>query len=79
MRYGVCIGAESQKIAAAKACGYDYVESAFELLAAAPAEKLSEFAAELKRQNIPCESVNGFLPGSLKLVGSEVDPGGLSV
>lgn len=73
MRFGICIGGDFLKIAPAKRCGYDYVESAFEMLANAPSQQFSDFADELKKNDIPCESVNCFLPGSLKVVGPQVD------
>ena len=73
MRFGVCIGSDAQKIAIAKKSGFDYVESAFEMLASAPSQIFTDFQDELKKNQIPCESVNCFLPGSLKVVGPQVD------
>lgn len=73
MRFGVCIGGDYEKISVAKQCGFDYVESAFELLAADPKEKFEGFLAELKRNDMTCESVNCFLPRNLNVVGENVD------
>lgn len=73
MKFGVCIGGECEKIAIAKKCGFDYVESAFGLLAADPREKYDAFLNELKKYDFTCESVNCFLPGNLNVVGENVD------
>lgn len=73
MRYGVCIGGDIPRIRLAKQSGFDYVESGFGVLVSDPEEKQNEFIAALRRENIPCESVNCFLPGNLKVVGPEVN------
>lgn len=73
MRYGICIGGDHPHIAIAKACGFDYVESAFGLLASDPKEKYDLFLSELKKNEMTCESVNCFLPGNLNVVGENVD------
>ena len=73
MRFGVCIGGDCGKISVAKQCGFDYVESAFSLLAADPKEQFDSFLAELKKNEMTCESVNCFLPGNLNVVGENVD------
>ena len=73
MRYGVCIGGDAPKIKLAKEYGFDYVESCFSLLAVDSDEKFNEFVSELKANDIKAESVNCFMPGSIKTTGENVD------
>lgn len=73
MRYGVCIGGDASKIKLAKEYGFDYVESCFSLLAVDSDEKFNEFVSELKANDIKAESVNCFMPGSIKTTGENVD------
>jgi len=74
MRYGICIGGDAGKIAVAKALGYDYVESGFSLLANEDeADNYREFKKQLIANDMPCESVNCFMPGHLKVTGENVD------
>ena len=78
MRFGICIGSDAKKIPIAKKLGYDYVESCFALLAEDPEEQFLRFRNALIENGITCESVNCFLPGSLKVTGDEVDYAALS-
>ena len=78
MKFGVCIGGDSDRIAVCKSLGYDYVESAFSLLADENEEPYERFRLKLAEQNIPCWSVNCFLPSSLKVTGPDVDIPALS-
>jgi sugar phosphate isomerase/epimerase len=74
MKFGVCIGSDSQKIEISKRLGYDYVESCFSLLADKNEESNYEvFREKLIENGIPCLSVNCFLPSSLKVTGDQVD------
>ena len=73
MRLGVCIGDNAAEIRIAKESGFDYVESGFSMLADKNGEKREAFAAELKKREFTCESVNCFIPGSLPVVGPCVD------
>lgn len=73
MKFGVCIGEDYKKIAIAKKLGYDYVESSFGLLTDTDETKYDSFQQNLIEYDIPCISVNCFLPGSLKVTGPEVD------
>ena len=73
MKFGVCIGDDSEKIAICKKLGFDYVESSFGMLASENEERYNLFQKALKENNFPCISVNCFLPGSLKVTGPDVD------
>lgn len=74
MRYGMCIGGDVSKIEKCKNAGYDYVESCFSLLAEEKeAENYDRFSEELKRTGMTCESVNCFIPGSLKTTGDDIN------
>ena len=74
MKFGMCIGSDSNKIAVCKKLGYDYVESAFEMLADPKNdEKYDAFQAELKNNDFSCLSVNCFIPSALKITGPDVD------
>ena len=70
----MCIGSDSNKIAVCKKLGYDYVESAFEMLADPKNdEKYDAFQAELKNNDFSCLSVNCFIPSALKITGPDAD------
>ena len=74
MKFGMCIGSDSYKIAVCRKLGYDYVESAFEMLADPKNdEKYDSFQAELKKNDFSCLSVNCFIPSTLKITGPDVD------
>ena len=73
MRFGMCVGNDESKIKLAAESGFDYVESCFSLLAECDDKKLESFRSELDNYSIKCESVNCFLPGSLKVTGPDVD------
>ena len=79
MKFGVCIGCDPERIEISKKIGFDYVESGFSLLADAENdEKYDAFIRLTKEYEIPCLSVNCFLPGSLKVTGPETDPAALT-
>ena len=74
MKFGVCIGYDQhERIEFAAKCGFDYVEVGFAAMTEAGDEAFEAFKAVLARAGIPCESANGFLPGSLPVVGDHVD------
>ena len=73
MKFGVCIGGDASKIVIAKQLGFDYVESCFALPAEDSDEDYARFCDELKKNDIPCLSVNCFLPSSLKVTGEAVN------
>ncbi len=78
MKFGICIGDDSEKIAVCKKLGFDYVESSFGMLASEDEEKYDCFQEALKKNGFSCISVNCFLPGSLKVTGPDVDTQALS-
>ena len=73
MRFGVCVGGDAGRIQIAKKYGFDYVESAFEVLAKDDPSERQTIVAELKKHGIGCEAVNCFLPGSLPVTGTSVN------
>ncbi len=73
MRFGMCVGGDRQRIKTAAESGFDFVESCFSVLAESDDEAFNYFREELNRYSIKCESVNCFLPGSLKVDGPDVD------
>ena len=73
MKFGVCVGGDAGRIAIAKQVGFDYVESGFSVPAEDDEADYRRFCDELKKNDIPCLSVNCFLPSSLKVTGETVD------
>ena len=73
MRFGMCVGSDEAKIKLVAESGFDFVESCFSLLAESDDEKLNAFKNELDKYSLKCETVNCFLPGSLKVTGPNVD------
>lgn len=73
MKFGVCIGNEIGKIRLAAEYGFDYVETGFGFFCNSTDEELDEFCRCLEENNIKAESANGFLPGTLKVTGDEID------
>ncbi|MBQ6419995.1 MAG: sugar phosphate isomerase/epimerase [Clostridia bacterium] len=76
MRYGVCTG-DPAGVATAAKLGFDYVEAGFAKFAEA-GEDLAVFRKALAEYQIPCESANCFIPGSLKITGPDADPKALA-
>lgn len=76
MRFGFCIGEDADKIEVAARAGADYVESSFALLTG-DEERFNRFAAKVKEVGLPCESVNCFIPGTLKSTGPAFDIDGI--
>ena len=60
IRFGACVGTDTQKMAQLAAAGYDYAEISISAVAALDSEQLS------------IESGNGFFPAELKIVGEDV-------
>ena len=74
MRYGICLGMEKiAEIEKAAALGYDYIEVGFTGLGRGSDEDYEAFAECLKRNNIKCESANGFLPRDYRVTGKDID------
>lgn len=74
MRYGVCMQIDAlEKIKIIKKAGFDYIECGFCKLSRADDEVFEAFKAELEKNDIKCESANGFLPKDIPLIGDEYD------
>lgn len=73
MKFGLCIGGDANKIRPSVLAGADYVETGFDMLARDDGAEYDAFAAALKENDIPCESANCFIPGSMKVTGPSVD------
>lgn len=73
MRFGACIGTEKRKLAILKQAGYDYAETSANGVAQASQEDFDAFCAESVRCGMPVETANCFLPGEVRVVGSERD------
>ncbi len=71
MRVGVCL--EAARFEAAEAAGFDYVEIGASRVAALTEEEFQKLTADVKRLRIPVAAANGFIPGTIKLVGPEID------
>ncbi len=71
MKLGICVGGDAEKVKVAKECGFDYVESCFDMLV--KDEVFAPFKAALEENGMPCLAVNCFLPGTLKVTGNDVD------
>ena len=73
MRFGVC--GDVERARAAKAAGYDYWEPSVPWLLR-PRESEAAFRnvlEEARRVEIPAEACNCFVPGDLKITGTDVD------
>lgn len=77
MKFGICNG-DVENIALCKKLGFDYIETGFSLLANEDEAPYEAFRRALEENEIPCLSVNCFLPGSLKVTGPQADDGALS-
>ncbi|MGE5558022.1 MAG: sugar phosphate isomerase/epimerase family protein [Bacillota bacterium] len=72
MRIGICLGLEGlEKISGA---GFDYLETAINVLAGMDREKFAEAKRLLRDSPIKVEAGNCFFPWDLKIVGSEAEP-----
>ena len=72
MRFGFCMAVESEgNMRAAAACGADYVEANFKMLAEADRAKQKTVKDLVAACQLSCEAANCFLPGELKTSGSE--------
>ena len=79
MKFGVCLGHnQHDRIEIAAKCGFDYMEVGFAGMTEATDAEFAAFRDTLNRCGIPCESANGFLPGSLPTTGDHVDFAALS-
>lgn len=73
MKFGICIGMDSEKIRALKKYGYDYAETSFSAIAKATDEEFEKFRTALETEGLKAECANGFLPGELRVTGNSVN------
>ncbi len=74
MKLGVCRGLDDFNAMKASAeAGVDYLETGFGCLADYSDEKFNECKSVLDSFSLPCIAANGFIPGSMQLVGDDVD------
>jgi D-psicose/D-tagatose/L-ribulose 3-epimerase len=72
VRVGYCTTVE--KLEAAKAAGFDYVELSTTQIAAMSDADFELAAAKIKEIGLPTPAANLFLPGTLKVTGPDTDP-----
>ncbi len=70
-RVGVCL--DAAKFDAARAAGFDYVEIGASKVAGLPEEEFRQLARQVEQLPIPVAAANTFIPGTIKIVGPEVD------
>jgi sugar phosphate isomerase/epimerase len=68
---GVCL--DAAKLQDAQAAGFDYVEIGASKVAAMTDEEFRDLARQASQLRVPVAAANLFVPGTLKLVGPEVD------
>ena len=72
----VPIDAESRgKVLRIREAGFDYVEYGVQGCAALTPGQLAEAVRFTREEGLPCRVMNGFIPGSIPLVGPEADLG----
>jgi sugar phosphate isomerase/epimerase len=72
VRVGYC--ATVEKLEAAKAAGFDYVELSATQIAAMSDADFEAAAATIKEIGLPTPAANLFLPAALKVTGPQIDP-----
>lgn len=72
----VPVDAESrQKVLQIREAGFDFVEYGVQQCAALTPEQREEAVRFGEEEGLPCRAMNGFIPGSIPLVGPEADLG----
>ena len=72
MKYGVCFGVDQpQQVKLAKEAGFDYVECGFQSIVLDSEEQRAAFVNALHDNDIRCEAANCFLPGAMKVIGTD--------
>lgn len=69
MKFGACVGMDTDKLAVIKAAGYDYAETSSSAIQAASQEDFEAFCTAAKQLDMPVEAANNFVPGRIALVG----------
>lgn len=74
MKFGMCVqNPQIDFIDEIAALGYEYIEGRFNLFTDCDEELVEKMRAALEKNNIKCEACNCFIPGNMKLTGSDVD------
>jgi D-psicose/D-tagatose/L-ribulose 3-epimerase len=68
---GVCL--DASRFEEARAAGFDYVEIGASKVAGLGDEEFAQLARQVGQLRIPVPAANNFIPGTLKLVGAELD------
>ncbi|MBR6603824.1 MAG: sugar phosphate isomerase/epimerase [Clostridia bacterium] len=72
--YGVCIGIDQlDRIEKMAELGYDFAETGFAAMAEASEAQIDAFGKALRENGMTCASCNGFMPGSIKTCGPDMD------
>ncbi|WP_322199518.1 sugar phosphate isomerase/epimerase family protein [Acutalibacter intestini] len=71
IKLGVCTGLENAPLLAK--AGFDYIETALNALAALSEADFDQRKRSLAQSGLSCEAVNCMLPGTLAVVGPQVD------
>jgi sugar phosphate isomerase/epimerase len=72
IRFGCCTG-DIKHVEILKKLGYDYIELGLFQMMDKTEDEVSEWVSELEKHSLPCEAMNCFVPGRIKLVGDDVD------
>lgn len=73
MKFGACIGTDTQKLRILKELGYDYAESSCGAISGLTDEEFEAFLAAKEEIGLPMIAANGFFPKNIKLTGPESD------
>lgn len=74
MKFGMCVqNPQIDYIDEIAAMGYDYIEGRFNLFTECDEELVEKMRAALERTGLKCEACNCFIPGNMKITGSNVD------
>lgn len=71
MKFGICTGLENAGLLTE--LGFDYMETSLAGVAALDEEKFFELESALKSSGLKCEAMNCMLPGSIPVVGENVN------
>lgn len=73
IKLGICTGIENARGLAL--AGFDYIETGLSGVAAMDGEAFARAREALAAAGLPCEAMNGMLPGDIPLTGPQVDRG----
>lgn len=71
IKLGVCTGIENA--GALAQIGFDYIETGLSAIAAMPGEEFRRAKNTLLESSLPCEAMNGMVPGEIPLTGPRAD------